>query len=107
MHISIDVNTAKYIFILKGDIEHALNNRRLLLRFKRLGYYSNENSIEIPFRKETQIKTLEELKRILKKFDFETKLAKNTNVELNSYKREEEQFKAFSENARKIRNDEF
>ena len=68
MSIVIDVNTARNHFKLDGETESILKNRRLLLRFKRLEYRVNGSSIEIPFRKESQIKTLEELKRILKKF---------------------------------------
>lgn len=107
MAISIDVNTEKNIFLLNGDIDSITENRRLLLRFKRLGFEIVENTIQIPFRKESQIKTLNELKRILAKFLIDVSLKENTTQELASYHREEEQFELFSENARRIRNDEF
>jgi SNF2 family DNA or RNA helicase len=105
--ISIDVNSEKNIFLLNGDIDSISENRRLLLRFKRLGFEIVENTIQIPFRKESKIKTLNELKRILAKFKIEVSLKENTTQELASYHREEEQFELFSENARKIRNNEF
>lgn len=107
MTISIDVNIDKNVFLLNGEIDSITGNRRLLLRFKRLGYEKSGDTIQIPFRKETQVKTLNELKRILSKFEFDVSLEERTTQELASYHREEEQFDLFSENARRIRNDEF
>lgn len=107
MAISIDVNTEKSLFLLSGDVDSITENRRLLLRFNRLGFEKVGNTIQIPFRKESQVKTLNELKRILAKFQIDVSLEENTTQELASYHREEEQFDLFSENARKIRNDEF
>ncbi len=107
MAISIDINIDKNVFLLNGKTDSITNNRRLLLRFKRLGFEKVGGTIQIPFRKESQIKTLNELKRILSKFEFDVSLEERTTHELASYHREEEQFDLFSENARKIRNDEF
>lgn len=107
MAISIDVNIEKSLFLLNGDIDSITENRRLLLRFKRLGFEKAGNSIQIPFRKETQVKTINELKRTLSKFQIDVTLEENITHELASYHREEEQFELFSENARRIRNDEF
>lgn len=107
MAISIDVNTEKSLFLLSGDVDSITENRRLLLRFNRLGFEKAGKTIQIPFRKESQVKTLNELKRILAKFQIDVSLEESTTQELASYHREEEQFDLFSENARKIRNDEF
>lgn len=107
MTISIDVNTDKNVFLLNGEIDSITSNRRLLLRFKRLSYEEVDDAIQIPFRKETQVKTLNELKSILTQFQFDVSLEENTTHELASFHREEEQFDLFSEKARKIRNDEF
>ena len=107
MAISIDINIDKNVFLLNGEIDSIMGNRRLLLRFKRLGFEKEGDAIQIPFRKETQVKTLNELKRILSKFDFDISLQESTKHELASFQREEEQFDLFSENARRIRNDEF
>lgn len=107
MAISIDVNTERNLFLLKGEINSVLNNRRLLLRFKRLGFEKIENVILVPFRIETQIKTLNEIRTILSKFNIDFSFEENTKKELASYHREEEQFDLFSEKAKKIRNDEF
>jgi SNF2 family DNA or RNA helicase len=105
--ITIDIDTKKKIFVLDGEVDAILGNRRLLLRFKRLNYEQVENLIEVPFRNETQIKTLNELKRILSKFQFDVLLEENTTQELANYTREEDQFQIFSENAKRIRNNEF
>ena len=107
MTISIDVNIDKNVFLLNGEIDSIISNRRLLLRFKRLGFEKVGDTIQIPFRKETQVKTLNEVKTILSKFDFNFSLQGNISQELASFHREEEQFKLFSENARKIRNNKF
>lgn len=107
MVISIDVNTEKKLFLLKGEIDSISNNRRLLLRFKRLRFEKTGNVIQVPFRMESQIKTLNEIRAILSKFNVDVSFEENTKQELASYHREEEQFDLFSENARKIRNDEF
>jgi superfamily II DNA or RNA helicase len=107
VRISIDINIEKGVFILLGDTKSVLENRRILLTLERMEFLEIGNSIEIPFKNDNQIKTLEELEKILKRFDFEIQFSENINIELGSYKREEDQFALFSENARKIRNDEF
>ena len=64
MAVSIDVNTEQHLFLLKGEIDSILNNRRLLLRFKRLRF-EKRNEIQIPFRVENQMKTLNEIRATL------------------------------------------
>jgi len=107
MQISIDINASDKTFILSGDISSILNNRRLLLSFRRLGYTQENDNILIPYRQESQVKSFQELKRILEKFNYEVLYSENTNIELDSFKREDEQFAIFTEKARIIRNSEF
>jgi len=107
MHITIDVNPLDNTFVLSGDVNIIFSNRKLSLRFKRLGLEHTEEGIKIPFRNESQIKTLEDIKRMLTKFQVQIEYTRNIDTELKSFNREEEQFEIFSENARSIRNDEF
>jgi len=107
MQISIDINANDKTFLLSGDISSILNNRRLLLSFRRLGYTQENDNILIPYRQESQVKSFQELKRILEKFNYEVLYSENTNIELDSFKREDEQFAVFTEKARTIRNSEF
>jgi len=107
MQISIDINTDNNTFLLSGDINSILNNRRLLLSFKRLGYKQEKDEIIIPYRKESRVKSFQELKRILEKFKYKVLYSENTNIELESFKRENEHFAIFTEKARTIRNNEF
>tara|TARA_B110000503_G_scaffold14987_1_gene20755 strand:- start:1165 stop:3156 length:1992 start_codon:yes stop_codon:yes gene_type:complete len=94
-------------YSIKGSLDLILKNKRLLLSFKRLGYTIYEDSIFIPYRKETRISTLQEIQSLLQKFGFNQDLSENTKTELDSYSREENLFEEFSERARAIRNNEF
>jgi len=107
MQISIDINANDKTFLLSGEISSILNNRRILLSFRRLGYKQENDNILIPYRQESQVKSFQELKRILEKFNYEVLYSENTNIELDSFKREDEQFAVFTEKARTIRNSEF
>ena len=57
-------------YSIKGDLDLILKNKRLLLSFKRLGYTIYEDSIFIPYRKETRISILQEIQSLLQKFGF-------------------------------------
>tara|TARA_R110002051_G_scaffold78936_1_gene142569 strand:+ start:4041 stop:6029 length:1989 start_codon:yes stop_codon:yes gene_type:complete len=107
--ISIDVDNLSEIknFIISGDISELLNNKRIKLSLKRLGYSILADKIWIPFQNKTQIKTLQEIQRLLTKFGFEQGLTENIKNELESFNREEILFEKFSEKAMSIRNDEF
>jgi SNF2 family DNA or RNA helicase len=105
--VSIDLNTDKNAFLISGELQAITENKRILLRFKRLNYEVLGDSILIPIRKESQVKTLNELSRVLSKFNIEATLETSATDELAAFHREEELFESFSENARKIRNNEF
>lgn len=107
MSYSIDVDTVDYLFIINGDTESLLQNKRFLVSLKRLNYYVESNSVFIPFRDETQIKTLHEIQGLLGKFNYDFQFTENIQVELKAYSKESENFEVFSENARAIRNNEF
>ncbi len=105
MKIHIDITEKG--FILTGNIDTILNNRRALMSFKRLSYQYIDDKFIIPYEEKTKILTLQTIERILTKFHISINLGKETREELVSYDREQENFVTFSEKARKIRNDEF
>jgi len=108
-NIIIDINNdVEYpSFIISGRFNELLNNKRLSLSFNRLNVSIENESFKIPFREESQVKTLQEIERLLVKFGYEIELSLNTKKDLESYDREEKLFEEFSENARSIRNNEF
>ncbi len=107
MIFSIDINIAENFFAINGDTEVFLQNKRLLISLKRLNYSIEKNNIIIPFREETQIKTLQEIQNLLSKYNYTIQLTENTQKELQAFSKEEENFEMFSENARAIRDNEF
>lgn len=94
-------------FILSGEIDSVLKNRRFLLSLKRLKYFQKKDILKIPFQEKTRIKTLQEIENLLKKFSFSSNLENSVKKEVLSYSNEQENFKKFTEKAQKIRNDDF
>ena len=107
MGYSIDVNVVDKFFIINGDTESLLQNKRLLISLKRLNYIIESNSLLIPFRDESQIKTLQEIQGLLGKYNHDFQFTENIQEELQAFSKEEENFEVFSENARAIRDNEF
>lgn len=107
MNYSIDINIVDDFFIVNGDTDELLQNKRLLISLKRLGYFVENNSIIIPFRSENQIKILQEIQGLLNKYNYTFEFSENTQKELQSFSKEEGNFEVFSENARAIRDNEF
>lgn len=94
-------------FILNGEINSILENRRFLLSLKRLQYFQKKNTLKIPFQEKTKIKILQEIQNLLEKFNFSSNLENSVKEEVSSYNNEQENFKKFTKKAQKIRNDDF
>jgi len=107
MNYSIDINIVDNFYVINGNSEELLKNKRLLISLKRLNYSNDDAVLNIPFREETKIKTLQEIQSLLNKFDHTYKFTENIQRELNAFSKEEKSFEIFSENARAIRNNEF
>lgn len=107
MSYLLDVNIADNLFILSGETEALIQNKRLLISLKRLNYFVQNSTIIIPYIEETQIKTLQEIQNLLNKFDYNFQITDNIHKELQAYSKEEESFETFSENARAIRDNDF
>ncbi|MDP2161036.1 MAG: DEAD/DEAH box helicase [Flavobacterium sp.] len=107
MSYEVDVDVQNSLFLIKGETELLLHNKRLLISLKRLNYKVEGNIINIPFRDETQIKTLQEIQTLLTKHDYVFLTTENIQNELSAFSKEEENFETFSVNARAIRDNEF
>ena len=107
MNYSIDINILDRVFVLKGDTDELLQDKRLLISLKRLNYSTIGSALNIPFREETKVKALQEIQSLLTKFDHSYEFTEETQSELRAFSKEVENFETFSENARSIRNNEF
>jgi SNF2 family DNA or RNA helicase len=105
--VNIDTDDNKSSFVLTGEVHAALENKRLRFSLKRLGYELIHDTILIPFSPETKISTLQNLQDILSKFGYTEELSAETKKGLQSFSREQDNFKEFSEKARDIRNNKF
>ena len=94
-------------FLLKGNLQAYLKNKRLLFSLKRLGYQYEQEKIFIPYIKLSQISTLQEIQELLIKFGFTEELSQEIKNDIESFNREQENFKEFAEKARNIRNNKF
>lgn len=109
MKVVIDTNkdNDRPKYVIRGLFNELLKNKRLLLSLRRLNYSVENETLCIPFRKETQTQVLQEIRKLLNKFAFQEELSEITRDEVKSYDREDKLFKEFSEKAKSIRNDEF
>ena len=109
INVTIDIDKKSEIpyYIIEGSFNDIIKNKRLLLSFRRLNYFIENDKLCIPFRTENQTQILQEVRKLLNKFNFQEELSDVTKDEVKSYDREEQLFEKFSEKARSIRNDEF
>jgi len=94
-------------FIIRGGYSDIVSNKRLILTLKRLNYTTQENSIFIPFREETQVKVLQEIQALLIKYDLKSSLSIEVVKDVQGFDRENRLFEEFELKAKSIRNNEF
>ncbi len=104
---TVEMNSEMRFFVISGNINLIVKNKRMCLTLKRLNFDINKDTISIPYETKTQIKILDEIRDLFAKFDLGYSLSENIETELESYQKEEENFVFFSENAKAIRNNEF
>ena len=107
MLITININIDENLFILNGDISDLLKSKKILLRLRRLKYFEESCGVCIPYTDQDQINILQQIERILSKFNYTVNYSENINIELENYRNEEKRFSIFSEKAKIIRNNEF
>ena len=104
--ITIHADSEKSCFVLTGNIVDVLKNRRFIFSLKRLNFFKEDKKILIPYEEKTQIRILKELQEFLVKFNFSEQFTEETKKDVASFHREQKTFKEFSEQARKIRDNE-
>ncbi len=104
MNVYIDI--AENYFILE-NFDYGKINRRLKTSFKRLHIATEDNKIKIPYEVLNREQILNEILKLLKKFNIDYELSEDINNELTSFSNEIENFKLFSTKAKQIRNNEF
>ncbi|MDD7794356.1 DEAD/DEAH box helicase [Clostridium sp. 'White wine YQ'] len=103
MIIKIDI--CENEFILSGDIEALLKNRRYKLFFKNYFEYEvDDKIIKVFFQKENKEVVLNKLRSFFRKNDIEEQLTDNINDILEEYFIEDNNFENFSKKALNIRN---
>jgi SNF2 family DNA or RNA helicase len=104
--ILVDVDENRNTFILSGDIDQLLANRRAKIFLKDFLNAAFENShIEIEYLPEERDYVIKKIQDFLRKFGITPINSKKTLVILQDFFREEENFKEFSQQAYQIRND--
>jgi SNF2 family DNA or RNA helicase len=106
-HPKIEIGKKDSSFLLTGDVNALLTNQRLYFSLKRLGFERIPEGLVVPFQPQTEIRTLQNVQDILRKFGFADDLSVEIREDRENFIREQENFQQFSENARHIRNDEF
>lgn len=95
-------------YIVKGDITSLLKDKKLILMAKSL-FNANIDSERfiLPIQNKNKKNQLYDLKKFFERFDFIINTSDEVNEKEKSFFKEEENFIKFSNDARKIRNDEF
>jgi len=104
MIINIDID--ENYFILQ-NVKFQNLNRRLKTSFKRLKYIIEDENILFEYSELNKELLLEELLKLLKKFDMTCSLSDNVKSELESFSNESKNFDIFSNKAKDIRNNKF
>lgn len=94
--------------VITGDLKPLFSERRILAYLKSLNAIIENDRVLIDFSEGWAALVLKKIQDwILNKFNIKHVLSENVTEALTDYLRESENFSVFSNNARKIRNDEF
>lgn len=105
MRIEIGINEAENSFVLSGDIDNFLLNKRVRIYLKDyLNYIRLEDSVLIPYDSDNREKILSDIQKMLSKYKVEEVKSSSIQMLLSDYFIEEENFNLFSKQAYEIRN---
>lgn len=107
MSYTLEIDSQNSRFIISGDIDSILSNKRITLTFKRLNFKTSANNIFIPYEEKREIEGLNSLIDLFERYKIEILILSGKNNELKTYRDEIENFKVFSLKAKNIRNNEF
>lgn len=105
--MTVLINIKENVFVLSGEMNLLVQNRRAKTSLKRLGYSIENDDVLIPFESKSKISILQDIEKLLEKFSFEFKFGKDLASDAAAYNQEQKYFNIFSEKARDIRNDKF
>ena len=103
--IYVDVKDSKYV--LTGNVETLLDDISTKSYLEYLKFEYQENTILIGFDKETKISILDDINDFGKDLDISIDYKKSVDDIADNYRRDQENFKKFSQKAKDIRNDKF
>lgn len=107
MSYTVEIDTNKKIFVLKGDLKKILSNKKILLTLKRLGFTTDNDMIFIPYEEKREIESLNNIKNLFQIYDISLIVLSGENNDLKRYINEIENFKEFASKAKLIRDNEF
>ena len=105
--ITINLCEDKKLFLITGDIDVILANRRLTVSLRRLSYSKNDSELAIPYSDISKIKVLQEMYEIFKKYDVLVHTGIEAKNSLDNFFQEQTTFNKFSQQAKHIRNYKF
>jgi SNF2 family DNA or RNA helicase len=109
MSVQIDIRDLddESSFLIKGQVDDILLNKRVLLTLNRLNFKMTSEGINIPFNINSQIQTLQEIQTLFTKHSIPHSLSSTTKNDVLAYEREGQVFEEFSLKAKSIRDDQF
>lgn len=104
--ISIEINENAGTYILTGNTEKLITNKRAKLYLKDYlaAYISEEDKIIVSYENQEKEATLVKIQKMLKKFNITEERSSTVEESLNEFFQEEKNFRVFSNKAREIRN---
>jgi SNF2 family DNA or RNA helicase len=104
--ILLEINEEERIFILSGDTDGLISNKRSKLYLKDFLNVRDFNSklIKIPYNLDDKENILIKIQGMLGKYGFDEQRTNKIDNSLNDFFKEEENFRIFSEKAKDIRN---
>lgn len=105
--MKISINILENHFVLTGSVDELIKNRRAKISLKRLKYKIEDGRIFIPFEEKTKISILQGLEDFLSRFSVALEYKEEVKSNLSAYRKEQQNFKRFSEKAKNIRDNKF
>ncbi|HRK54610.1 MAG TPA: DEAD/DEAH box helicase [Cyclobacteriaceae bacterium] len=102
-----DKENSNLFFSIKGNLEQIFTNRRLMLSLNRMGCLKGNTEILVPYKKNNQATTLQNIQKTFERFKVDIHLSEKLISEVETFHREDELFEEFSNKAVAIRNNEF
>lgn len=107
MIFSLSFDEGTHAFVLAGDTDSILQNRRLMLSLNRLNCEIRQGQLIFPLNTLDEISLISELERVFEKYSVLFNLSSEVKEKVKYSELEKISFIEFSQKAKKIRNNEF